>query len=83
MDDIRQQVRTMILTKFLEGQPASMLKDEVSLERSHIVDSVRALEIILFIEETYGIQVENDDAIPENFDTVSNIVGYVQRKRGQ
>jgi acyl carrier protein len=45
------------------------------------VDSVRALDLIMFIEETFGITVENEEAVPENFDTVSNIVAYVTKKR--
>ncbi len=81
-DEIRQQVRTMILGNFLEGQDASVLRDDMSLERAHIVDSVRALEMIVFIEETFGFTVDNEDAVPENFDTVSNIVTYIASKIG-
>jgi len=81
-DEIRTQVRTMILSRFLEGQPATALSDDVSLERAHIVDSVRALDLILFVEETFGVTVENDDAVPENFDSVDGIVAYVQKKLG-
>jgi acyl carrier protein len=79
MSDTREKIRSFILTTFLDGNEAS-LKDNVSLERSHIVDSARVLEIILFLEETFAITVENDDAIPDNFDTVDNIVAYVNRK---
>ncbi len=79
-DEIRQHVRAMILERFLEGQEPSVLKDDASLERAHIVDSVRALDLIVFIEETFGFTVDNEDAVPENFDTVNNIVGYVERK---
>jgi acyl carrier protein len=81
MSEIREQVRGMILSRFLEGRDPSALRDDVSLERAHIVDSVRALELILFVEETFGIQVDNEDAIPDNFDSVNNIVAYVERKR--
>ncbi len=81
-DEIRTQVRTMILSKFLEGQPASALADDTSLERAHIVDSVRALDLILFVEETFGVTVDNEDAVPENFDSVDGIVAYVQKKLG-
>ena len=70
----------MILTNFLRGADAASLKDDVSLERSHVVDSVKMLELILFVEETFGFSVDNDEAVPENFDTVDNIVGYVVRK---
>jgi len=77
---VREQVRTMILTNFLRGAEPTTLKDDVSLERSHVVDSVKMLELILFVEETFGFSVDNDEAVPENFDTVDNIVGYVLRK---
>ena len=70
----------MILTNFLRGADAASLKDDVSLERSHVVDSVKMLELILFVEETFGFSVDNDEAVPENFDTVDNIVAYVVRK---
>jgi acyl carrier protein len=77
---VREQVRNMILTNFLRGADAASLKDDVSLERSHVVDSVKMLELILFVEETFGFSVDNDEAVPDNFDTVDNIVGYVLRK---
>ena len=78
---VREQVRNMILTNFLRGADAASLKDDVSLERSHVVDSVKMLELILFVEETFGFSVDNDEAVPENFDTVDNIVAYVMRKQ--
>jgi acyl carrier protein len=80
--EIRQKIRTMILESFLQGAAPDALKDDVSLERSHIVDSVRTLELIMFLEETFGVTVDNDDAVPDNFDTVDAIVAYVRRKQG-
>jgi acyl carrier protein len=79
---VREQIRGMILENFLPGADASALADDVSLERSHVVDSVRMLELIVFIEETFGFAVDNDDAIPENFDTVNAMVDYVVRRSG-
>lgn len=80
--ETREKIRTMILESFLSGAAPEKLKDDVSLERAHIVDSVRTLELIMFLEETFGFTVDNDDAIPENFDTVNAIVAYVGRKLG-
>ena len=71
----------MILNSFLGGAPDAALRDDESLDRAHIVDSVRALELLLFVEEQFEITVENEEALPENFDTVSNIVAFVERKR--
>jgi acyl carrier protein len=71
----------MILSAFMGGAPETALHDDASLDRSRIVDSVRALELLLFVEEQFGITVENEDAVPENLDTVNNIVAFVERKR--
>lgn len=80
--EIREKIRAFILESYMAGLDPSGLKDDVSLERSHIVDSARVLELILFLEETFGMEVTNDDATPDNFDTVNAIVGYVAGKTG-
>lgn len=82
MDEIKLQIREYIINNFLDGEDTGALKDDVSLERTHIVDSARALELILFLEETWGFEVETDDATPENFDTIDAMVAYTSRKLG-
>ena len=82
-DGLRLQLRSFILDNFLDGASSAQLDDSVSLERSHIVDSARMMELILFLEETFGFEVDNEEALPENFDSVDNLVGYVSRKLGQ
>lgn len=79
--EVRQQVRQMILDSIAGGAQEAALRDDESLDRAGLVDSVRALELLLFVEEQFGITVENDEAVPANFDTVDNIVAFVERKR--
>ena len=79
-NEIREKVRGFILESYMAGLDPAQLKDEVSLERAHIVDSARVLELILFLEETFGFEVTNDEATPDNFDTVDAIVKYVGDK---
>lgn len=80
--ETRAKIRGMLLENFLHGKPPSALADDASLERTHVIDSVRMLELILFLEEAFGFTVDNDDAVPENFDTVDALVAYVERKKG-
>jgi acyl carrier protein len=79
-NEIKEKVRGFILESYMAGLDPQTLKDDVSLERAHIVDSARVLELILFLEETFGFEVTNDDATPDNFDTVDAIVKYVGSK---
>lgn len=81
MSAVKEQIRNFIASNFMSGGDTSKLTDETSLERAHIVDSAGVMDIILFLEETFGFTVETEDAVPENFDTVANIAAYVERKQ--
>lgn len=47
---------------------------------SGLIDSTGILEIVLFVEETFGITVEDDEVLPEHFDSVHRLAAYVHRK---
>lgn len=51
-----------------------------SLIENGILDSVKMLSLIDFIEEFFGIQVDEDELIPEHFDSISAIEAYVAAK---
>jgi acyl carrier protein len=59
---------------------APVLPDEPLLEG--LVDSTSMLRLALFIEERFGVRVEDDDLVPENFETVRSLAKFVERKRG-
>jgi len=46
----------------------------------HIVDSTGFLEVIMFLEETWGITVEDDEVVPENLDSLDGLQAYLTRK---
>ncbi|HSH74648.1 MAG TPA: acyl carrier protein [Longimicrobiales bacterium] len=79
--DVRQQIRSYIMENYLFTTDDSELGDSDSLMLRGIIDSTGALEVILFLEESYGITVDEEEMIPENLDSVDQIVAYVGRKR--
>jgi acyl carrier protein len=38
------------------------------------------VELVSFVEETYNIEVPDDDIVPDNFDSVDNLAGYISRR---
>ena len=48
--------------------------------RKHIIDSTGFLELVLFLEETWGVTVDDDEMVPENLDSLENLQGYLTRK---
>jgi acyl carrier protein len=77
--DIKQQVRSFITTNFYVADP-SALADDVSLLDHGIIDSTGVLEIILFLEETFGLTILDSEMVPENLDSIGNIALFIARK---
>ena len=72
-------VREFIVDNFLFGEE-DKLQDETPFFESGIVDSTGILEIVSFLEETFSINVEDEDLVPENFSSVITIDQYLKRK---
>jgi acyl carrier protein len=79
MNEIRQQLRTYIIENFLFGDDKGF-DDSVSFLESGILDSTGILEVIGFLEENFSIKVKDDELIPENLDSIMNLVRYLGRK---
>jgi acyl carrier protein len=53
--------------------------DEPLLEGA--LDSTDVLRLVLFVEERFGVRIEDDELVPENFDSVSKLAALVEGKR--
>ena len=76
------KVREFVVTNFLFGDGAS-LRDDTSFLEEGIIDSTGILELIMFLEETYGIKIEDSELVPDNMDSIQNITRFVQSKTGR
>jgi acyl carrier protein len=74
---LRAQIRDFIQQNFLYGNGAATFEDDTSLIAQGIVDETGILELVLFVEETYGISVEESELDPANFDSVTSIATFV------
>jgi len=80
MADIKGQVRNYISENFVMGSNAAKFADGDSFLDLHIIDSTGFLELITFLEEKFDIQIEDDEMVPENLDSLNNIDAYIGRK---
>ncbi len=79
--EIAQQINNFIIDNFMMGRSPEELTEDDSLLEKGIIDSTGVLELVSFIEETYGFTVEDDELVPENLDSVNKLVNYINRKR--
>jgi acyl carrier protein len=73
-------IRHFMAENFIIEADSKTLNADVSLTQTGVIDSMGVLELIMFIENEYGITVPDEDTLPENLDSVSRIVDYVSRR---
>ncbi len=81
MQDIKSQVRTYIFDNFIMAGDPGDLQDGDSFMERHILDSTGFIELITFLEEAFGIKVEDDDMVPENLDSLDKIDIFLRKKK--
>ncbi len=80
---IADRIRRYIVENILFGDEVEF-KETVSFQESGIIDSLGFLELITFVEEEYGFEIADEELIPENFDTLRKVSGFVEKKlRGE
>ena len=79
MSNYAAEVKEFIVGNFLFGSDDCSLGDEESFLENSIIDSTGILELVVWVEETYGFKVPDEDLLPENFDTVKFLGGYIAR----
>ncbi len=82
MDMMKEKIREFLKSQ----QPADdtiEFADGDSLLEAGVIDSMTMVDLIGFLEAESGIAIDEDDMVPENFDSVDSIVAYVQSKRGR
>lgn len=76
---ISDQIRSHVLENFMFTSDSGRLKNDASFLEEGIVDSTGVLELVMFVEESFGIAVEDEEILPDNFDSVNALADYVKR----
>ncbi len=78
---IEQRIREFLYEENLKDTFENLTSQDSLLEMG-IIDSVKMIELVAFIEKEFGIQVDEEDLIPENFDNLEAITGYIIERAG-
>ncbi len=78
MDKVKQKIKEFIIENFLFGE-ASDLNDDTSFLEEGIIDSTGVLELIEFLEEEFEIEIDDEDMIPENLDSLNNLEKFIAK----
>ena len=80
MQQIQGDLRRFVIDNFLFGKEDRRLSNDDSLLENGIMDSTSVLELVGFLENQYGVKIEDEDLVPENLDSVNSLASFLQRK---
>ena len=80
MGELEQTIRGYVLREFLRGRGPDALESCGGLIRGGILDSMSILQLVGFLEETWGIELQAHELDVENLDTVEQIANLVRSK---
>lgn len=83
MDNVKETIRDYILREFLPGESSANLANDTPLRTSGILDSMATLNLVAFLEQTFGITLEAHETGIDQFDRIQDIATLIARKQGQ
>jgi acyl carrier protein len=79
--EIKSKLTDFIVANYLFGDAKRMPGEDESLIEKGIVDSTGILELIEFLESSFGIEVEDTETLPQNLGSISNLARFISKKR--
>ncbi|MGD8786257.1 MAG: acyl carrier protein [Phycisphaerales bacterium] len=76
---IQSEIRNYIIENILFGD-GELLDVDTSFQEDGILDSLGFLEIITFVEGKFGIEIEDNEVVPENIGSLRRISSFVEKK---
>jgi acyl carrier protein len=77
-----QRINTFLLEKFPLARKTGIAKDTALLEKG-ILDSLGILDVVSFLETEFAIVVNDEELVPENFQTIGTLSAFVLKKTGR
>ncbi|MDB4582910.1 acyl carrier protein [Draconibacterium sp.] len=76
-----ETLRKYILENYLFTEDESELDNNNSFLELGIIDSTGIMEVVLFIEMEFDIEVDDEELLPENLDTINNLVKFIATRQ--
>ena len=77
---VEDKLRSHILQNFMYSANPDELTNDIPLFEKGIIDSTGVLDLVGFVEETFDIQIDDAELLPENFETVAALADFVRKK---
>jgi len=81
--ETKELIKNFIKENLLFDSNGAEVGDDDSFLENGIVDSTGVLELVSFVEDEFGIEVKDEELVPDNFDSISKVANYIERKKAR
>ena len=78
--EIENKIKTYIAKNLLFSGDEFKYSNDASFLEEGIVDSLGVMELVSFVEDQFGVSVDDQEITPDNFDSVTRLAAYIQHK---
>jgi acyl carrier protein len=78
--EISKSLEQFIQEQIIKGQKDVDLQQSTNLIEEGIIDSLGIMKLLTFIEESYDLQISDEELLPENFESLQAICAMVENK---
>lgn len=78
---VHDNVRGFILDELRWDGPDVQLTNDYPLIERKVVDSMSIFQLVTFLEGEYGIEVSNEELVPDHFGSIDDIARFIEGKR--
>ena len=78
--EISNQLLTYIVTEILR-QPKRVIKPDEKIISSGLIDSFHLVDLGLFVEDKFGVRIDDSELNADTFDTVEQLVKVIEERK--
>jgi acyl carrier protein len=79
-DQIIPQIQTFLATQILK-QPNRIIATDEPLISSGLIDSFSLMDLALYVEDTFGVRIEDTDLNADTFDNLNQLASLIESRR--
>jgi acyl carrier protein len=79
--ELKEKIRKFIEANLVVFEDEAEFTDSDNIFEMGFVNSLFAMKLVSYIEQEFGIEVDNEDLEISNFNSVDRIVGYIENKK--
>ncbi len=76
-----ETIKIFIHEQFLYDRPEVNLTPDLPLLEERLMDSLQLMQLVVFLEEKFGLRIDITDLVIENFASINTISAFIEKQK--